>query len=92
MHLRRSESPVYTGLSLSQQVFEAFTDAGARRGATRLSAASGQNARPELVLGDCRLSTELHVEAAFLVAAVGLDRDLVADLLAHDRLAEVLRP
>ena len=52
---------------------------------------SGRRDPAELILRDGRLSAQLHVEAAFLVAAVGLDRDLVADLLAHDRLAEVLR-
>jgi hypothetical protein len=37
MRLPRSESPVYTGLSLSQQVFGVCTDAGARQGRYRLN-------------------------------------------------------
>jgi hypothetical protein len=68
-----------------------LSEGARRRGACRpfpLSSACGQIGR--LVLRDGRLSPQLHVEAAFLVATVGLDRDLVADLLAHDRLAEVL--
>src|SRR5829696_2087276 len=58
---------------------------------SRIATPSPRVGPAELLLRDGRLSAQLHVEAAFLVAAVGLDRDLVADLLAHDRLAEVLR-